>query len=99
MRYIQGKANGREMDELKDYLTDKGFMSGGIWYFRGTWMGKGLLNNLQRSGLVRRIGTSVDLRKVGVKSMPDRIEYNGRIAGSIFYQVTSLEINSAANLH
>jgi hypothetical protein len=87
------------VSELRSYLKDKGFRYEGLWYFRTTWMHKRILNNLERNGLVKKVGSIYDVAQKGIQFPNSSPEYDKRLGinNSIIYQVISNELNESIN--
>ena len=80
------------ISELKDYLLKHGFEYKGEWYFRKSWMRHNSFRLFEQAGLIKRLGTPNDLRRMGIE-VPDTSEYNGK-GSSQMYKVVDTKINN-----
>ena len=57
----------RRTKALNEYLSQHGFQSDGVWYFRGTWLNQQIKDQFESDGIIEYVGTRSDLEKAGVE--------------------------------
>ena len=84
-----------ETQRFEERLSEKGFVHGGVWHFRGSWFygpDRIIFDSLIDEGLLERVGTIGELKGEGME-FPDRTEYNGHVSLAVIYHVIDQELN------
>jgi len=91
-----GQHLSQTQEGFEKHLSEKGFVYGGVWNFRGSWFygpNKRIFNSLVGEGLLGRVGTIGELKEEGME-FPDRTEYNGRgVNLAVIYNIIDEELN------
>ena len=77
------------MNSLKEYVERNGFRHGDRWYFRTTWMPISVREQLEGQGIIRKVGSGLALREMGV-DLPQNTNRYAKLV--IFYETDAGQV-------